>query len=50
MPVLLSKNEIQLSTQDANSSRFVTKLRWVVEVINTFLKNSFNLFLFIYLF
>jgi hypothetical protein len=42
MPVLLSKNENQLSTQDANNSRFVTKLRWVVEVINSFLKNSFK--------
>jgi len=42
MPVLLSKNENQLSTQDANNSRFVTKLRWVVEVINFFLKNSFK--------
>ncbi len=31
-----------MSTQDANNSRFVTKLRWVVEVINTFLKNSFK--------
>ena len=42
MPLLLSKNENQLSIQDANNSRFVTKLRWVVEVINTFLKNSFK--------
>jgi hypothetical protein len=42
MPVLLSKNENQLSTQYANNSRFVTKYRWVVEVINTFLKNSFE--------
>ena len=36
MPALLSKNEKQLNTKEANSSRFVTKLRWVVEVINTF--------------
>ena len=42
MPSFLSKNESQLRTEDANSSRFVTKLRWVVEVINTFLKNSFK--------
>ncbi len=42
MPALLSKNEKQLNTKEANGSRFVTKLRWVVEVINTFLKNSFK--------
>ena len=42
MPVLLSKNENQLRTPDANSSRFVTKLRWVVKQINTFKKNSFK--------
>jgi len=42
LPSFLSKNESQLRTEDANSSRFVTKLRWVVEVINTFLKNSFK--------
>jgi len=42
MSVLLSKNENQLSTQDANNSRFVTKLRWVVEVIDSFLKISFK--------
>jgi hypothetical protein len=42
MPALLSKNKKQLETIDANNSRFVTKIRWVVEVINTFLKNSFK--------
>ena len=42
LPAFLSKKESQLSTQDADTSRFVTKLRWVVEVINTFLKNSFQ--------
>ncbi len=43
MPALLSENEDQLSTQEANDTRvFVTKLRWVVEVTNSFLKNSFE--------
>jgi hypothetical protein len=42
MPAFLSKNKNQLNTQQANSSRIVTKLRWVVEAINTFLKNSFK--------
>ena len=40
MPELISKNEKQLNTKAANNSRFVTKVRWVVEVINTFSKNS----------
>ena len=42
MPALLAKNEKQFNTHDANVSRFVTKIRWMVEVINTFLKNSFK--------
>ena len=36
MPALLSKNQKQLNSLYANLSRFVTKIRWVVEVINTF--------------
>ena len=40
---MLSENEVQSSTQEANNTRvFVTKLRWVVEVTNSFLKNSFK--------
>jgi hypothetical protein len=42
MPALLSKNKKLLETFDANTSRFVRKVRWVLEVINTFLKNSFK--------
>jgi hypothetical protein len=43
MPALLSENQDQLSTQEANNTRvFVTKLRWVVEVTNSFLMNSFK--------
>ena len=41
MPALLGK-EKQLNTEAANLSRFVTKIRWVIEVINSFLKNSFK--------
>lgn len=38
----LAKKEKQLNTEAANLSRIVTKVRWVIEVINTFLKNSFK--------
>ncbi len=36
------KTNQQMSTLEANRTRFVTKCRWVVEVINAFLKNSFK--------
>jgi hypothetical protein len=43
MPALLSEIKDKLSSQEANFTRvFVTKLRWVVEVTNSFLKNSFK--------
>ncbi len=42
MTALLGKKEKQLSTEAANLSRIVTDVRWVVEVINTLLKNSLN--------
>jgi hypothetical protein len=43
MPALLSENQDQLRTQEADNTRvFVTKLRWVVEVTISFLKNSFK--------
>ena len=42
MAALLSKNEKQLNTKEANSSRFVKKNALVVEVVYTFLKNSFK--------
>lgn len=42
MPSFLDKSSSQLSTIDANSSRFITKCRWVVEVVNSFLKKSFK--------
>lgn len=42
MPALLANNQKQLTTEQANNSRYVTKCRWPVEVENTFLKNSFK--------
>ena len=34
MPSFLSQNQQQLDVYDANRSRFITKLRWVVESVN----------------
>ncbi len=42
MPELLKKGKKQFDTIEANQSRLITKIRWTVEVINTFLKNSFK--------
>ena len=42
IPYCLKKNEKQLDTIAANQSRLVTKCRWVIEVTNSFLKNSFK--------
>ena len=38
MPSFLPKGEKQLSTKDANNSRLVTKIRWIVESANARLK------------
>ncbi|XP_062581928.1 uncharacterized protein LOC134243712 [Saccostrea cucullata] len=38
MPSFMKKGEKQLSTQDANTSRLVTKIRWVVESSNARIK------------
>ncbi|KAK3084039.1 hypothetical protein FSP39_007185 [Pinctada imbricata] len=38
MPTFLRKGETQMSTEDANSSRLVTKVRWVVESANARIK------------
>eukprot|EP00732_Lithocolla_globosa_P006561 Lithocolla_globosa_v1_NODE_7709_length_910_cov_95.619883.p1 type:complete len:252 gc:universal NODE_7709_length_910_cov_95.619883:765-10(-) len=38
MPAFLAKGVSQHSTQEANDSRLVTKVRWVVEAINALLK------------
>ena len=37
-----AKAKKQYTTFEANNTRFVTKCRWVVEVINSFLKKSFR--------
>ena len=38
MPPFLGPNRRQLNVNDANRSRFITKLRWVVESVNARLK------------
>lgn len=42
MPSLIKNDEKQLSTIEANTSRFVTKIRYVIEVVNAKLKCSFK--------
>ena len=39
MPALLGKQQKQLTSEDANMTRLVTKCRWVVKAINGFLKS-----------
>ncbi|KAK3098190.1 hypothetical protein FSP39_017068 [Pinctada imbricata] len=38
MPAFMKKGETQMSTEDANCSRLVTKIRWVVESANARIK------------
>lgn len=42
MPAFLERGEYQLSTEDGNASRLVTKQRWVVEARNGHLKSIFK--------
>ena len=42
IPSSIEKDQKQLSTLAANHSHMVTKCRWVIEVTNSFLKNSFK--------
>ena len=42
MPVLLGRNQKQLTILEANLSRIVTKFRSAVEIINGFCKSSFK--------
>ena len=42
MPALIKSNLKQLTREQANLSRLVTKCRWVFEVTNAFLKSSFK--------
>ncbi|CAF0868320.1 unnamed protein product [Brachionus calyciflorus] len=41
-PLSLEQDDKQLATLKANKSRLETKCRWVVEVVNSFLKKSFK--------
>lgn len=42
MPELLERGQRQLTTAQANSSRLVTKTRWIVEVRNGHIKSIFH--------
>ena len=42
MPAYLDSDKKQLTTEQANNSRLVTKSRWVIEAINGILKQSFK--------
>lgn len=42
MPALMARGQTQLSTEDANETRLVTKIRWVVEARNGHIKSIFK--------
>lgn len=42
MPALLERYQRQLSTEQANDSRLITKVRWAVEARNGHIKSIFN--------
>lgn len=44
MPPLLQEGQTQLSTEDANDSRLITKSRWIVEARNGHIKMIFKFF------
>lgn len=44
MPVALARRQHQLTTEEANSSRLVTKTRWIVEARNGHIKSIFKFF------
>lgn len=44
MPETVNENEFQLTTLQANNSRFVTMCRWVVEVVNEGIKRLLGFF------
>lgn len=44
MPPTKHRSESQLRTEEANKSRLVTIVRWVVEVINGRIKRDFKIF------
>ncbi|KYN15575.1 hypothetical protein ALC57_12197 [Trachymyrmex cornetzi] len=44
MPSLLDRGQSQLTTEQANNSRIVSKSRWIVEARNGYLKSIFKFF------
>ena len=42
LPTCVPPERKQLTTREANESRFVTKCRWVIEVINSYFSQSYN--------
>lgn len=44
MPESVLENEFQLTTIQANRSRFVTMCRWVVQIVNGRIKRDYRLF------
>jgi hypothetical protein len=42
LPTCVPPERKQLTTRKANESRFVTKCRWVIEVINSYFSQSYN--------
>jgi hypothetical protein len=44
MPAFLEKKEKQLSTEKANATRCTTKMRFIVEVVNGQIKQTFSMF------
>ncbi|KAI5651563.1 DDE superfamily endonuclease domain-containing protein [Phthorimaea operculella] len=48
MPESLLEDQHQLTTQQANRSRMLTMCRWVVEVVNGWVKRDFRLFRYVF--
>ena len=42
LPCFLDKNMSQFTTQQANQSRIVTKMRWIIEAVIGILKNKYQ--------
>jgi hypothetical protein len=42
LPTCVPPVRKQLTIREANESRFVTKCRWVIEVINSYFSQSYN--------
>lgn len=44
MPAIIQRHQRQLTTEDANSTRLITKVRWMVEARNGHIKTIFKFF------